>query len=122
MTTMVTLTGAGQPYPAAGRADAGTLVRCGETVLQLDTGCATMLRLAEIEVTPAALNAVLLTHVHSDHVIDLPDVAMVRWDKEFPAGPLPVVAPRDAAARYVSRMFEPFADDILKLNLWGRVV
>lgn len=108
------MTGTGVPHPRPGRAGAGTLVRCGDVALQFDAGRATVLRLTEAGTAPHALTAVFLTHVHSDHVVDLPDVAMTRWIQQQVArtGPLVVVAPEGVAARFVRRMLEPFDDDI----------
>lgn len=112
--TTVTLTGTGVPHPSPGRAGAGVLVRHGDVALQFDAGRATMLRLAEAGCPAHALDAVFLTHVHSDHVVDLADVAMTRWVQStlHPAGPLVVVAAEGEAARFAARMLEPFADDI----------
>jgi ribonuclease Z len=114
MTTEVVLTGTGVPVPRAGRAGAGALVRCGDIALQFDAGRATVLRLMEAGTPPEALTAVFLTHVHSDHVVGLPDIAMTRWiSQQFqPVGPLTVVAPEGGPARFVRRMLEPFDEDI----------
>jgi ribonuclease BN (tRNA processing enzyme) len=78
VTTVVTLTGTGVPHPSPGRAGPGTLVRCGDTALQFDAGRGTVLRLAEAGCGLHELSAVFLTHVHSDHVVDLTDVVMTR--------------------------------------------
>jgi ribonuclease Z len=112
--TTVTLTGTGVPHPCPGRAGAGTLVRHGDVALQFDAGRATVLRLAEAGTPPYALTAVFLTHVHSDHLVDLPDVAMTRWVQQqlHPTGPLTVVAPEGEAADFVRVMLDPFRDDI----------
>jgi ribonuclease Z len=112
--TTVTLTGTGVPLPSPGRAGPGALVRYGDIALQFDAGRATVLRLAEAGVAPHALTAQFVTHVHSDHVIDLPDVAMTRWIFQdlFPVGPLVVVAPEGTAARFARRMFDVYDDDI----------
>ena len=114
MTTTVTLTGTGVPIPAAGRAGAGTLVRCGDVALQFDAGRATTTRLAEAGVPPHALAALLLTHVHSDHVVDLADVVITRWIEQqlHPTGPLTIVAPEGATARFARRVLDAYADDI----------
>jgi ribonuclease Z len=57
---------------------------------------------------------VLLTHVHSDHVVGLPDLAMTRWIGQQLAhtGPLVVVAVEGVATRFVRRMLEPYDDDL----------
>lgn len=114
MTTTVTLTGTGVPHPSPGRAGAGVLVRCDEVALQFDAGRATVLRLAEAGIEPYQIDAVFLTHVHSDHVIDLADVALTRWIQGtlHPAGPLVVVAPDGEPAAFARRMLDPYADDI----------
>jgi ribonuclease Z len=114
MTTEVILTGTGIPNPAPRRAGAGTLVRCGATALQFDAGRGTVMRLAEAGVQALDVTALLLTHVHSDHLESVPDLAMTRWiyDQFVHCGPLVVVAPAGPPARFVERMLDPFEDDI----------
>lgn len=114
MPTEVILTGTGVPHPRPGRAGAGVLIRHGEVALQFDAGRATVLRLMEAGTPPNALTALFLTHVHSDHVVGLPDVAMTRWVQQHlaPTGPLSVVAAEGLAARFVRRMLEPYDDDL----------
>jgi ribonuclease Z len=108
------LTGVGVPHPRPGCAGAGTLVRSGDVALQFDAGRATVLRLVEAGTPPGALTATFLTHVHSDHVVGLPDLALTRWiaGQVEPAGPLVVVAPDGGPARFVRRMLEPYDEDI----------
>ncbi len=114
MTTEVILTGTGVPHPRPGRAGAGVLIRHGDVALQFDAGRSTVMRLMEAGTPPHALTALFLTHMHSDHVVGLPDVAMTRWVQQqlAPTGPLVVVAARGVAARFVSRMLEPYDDDL----------
>lgn len=114
MTTEVILTGTGVPHPRPGCAGAGVLVRDRDVALQFDAGRSTVMRLMESGTPPHALDAVFLTHVHSDHVVGLPDVAMTRWIQQqlAPTGPLVVVAPEGLAARFVRRMLEPYDDDL----------
>ena len=114
MTTEVILTGTGVPHPRPGRAGAGTLVRCGGIALQFDAGRSTVMRLMDAGTPPHALSAVFLTHVHSDHVVGLPDLAMTRWVQQqlTQTGPLTVVAAEGLAARFVRRMLEPYDDDL----------
>ena len=113
-TTTVTLTGTGVPHPAPGRAGPGVLVRHGDIALQFDAGRATVLRLSEAGTAAHELDALFITHVHSDHVVDLADVVMTRWVQGtlHPSGPLPIVAVEGVATRFASRMLEPYVDDI----------
>lgn len=113
--TLVTLTGTGVPHPSPGRAGAGTLVRYGEIALQFDAGRGTVLRLAELQIAPRQLAALFVTHIHSDHLVDLADVAMTRWIQQTlhpESGPLPIVTPEGPSARFARRMLDPFDDDI----------
>lgn len=112
--TTVTLTGTGVPHPSPGRAGAGVLVRRGEVALQFDAGRGTVLRLCEAGCEPHQLDAVFLTHVHSDHVVGLADLAMTRWvqSRLHDAGPLTVVAAAGEAERFTRSMLDPYEDDI----------
>ena len=114
MTTEVILTGTGVPHPRPGVAGAGVLVRHEDVALQFDAGRSTVMRLMDAGTPPHALTAVFLTHVHSDHVVGLPDLAMTRWIQQqlVQSGPLTVVAPEGLAARFVRRMLEPYDDDL----------
>lgn len=114
MTTSVILTGTGVPHPAPGRAGAGALVRCGDVTLQFDAGRATVLRMVEAGVSPVDLTAAFVTHYHSDHVVDLADLAITRWvlQQTKTTGALVVVAPDGPARRFAERMLEAYDDDI----------
>lgn len=114
MTTTATLTGTGVPHVSPGRAGPGALVRRGNVALQFDAGRSTVLRLAEAGSACHLLDAVFLTHVHSDHVVDLADLVMTRWIEGtlHPAGPLPIVAVEGLATRFAATMLDPYADDI----------
>ncbi len=114
MTTEVTLTGTGVPHPRPGTAGAGTLVRHGDIALQFDAGRATVVRLVEAGTPPVGLTAVFVTHLHSDHVVGLPDLALTHWVQReaHGAGPLVIVAPDGPTTRFVHRMLDPYEDDI----------
>lgn len=112
--TTVTLTGTGVPHAAPGRAGAGVLVQYKDIALQFDAGRATVLRMIEAGVSPTQLSALFITHYHSDHVVDVPDVVLTRWIQEnlHKAGPLPIVTPHGSALRFVERMMDAYDDDI----------
>jgi ribonuclease Z len=112
--TQVIVTGTGVPHPAPGRAGAGVMVRRGDVSVQFDAGRGTVLRMVEAGCGPHQISAVFVTHVHSDHLVDLADVAMTRWIQQrlHPTGPLTVVVPEGLAEKFVRRMLDPYEDDI----------
>ena len=114
MTTSIVITGTGVPHVSPGRAGAGVLVSYGDTHVQFDAGRATTLRLAEAGVLPHQLSALFVTHVHSDHVIDIPDLVMTRWIESnlHPAGPLPIFTARGPVEDFLASMLAPYANDI----------
>lgn len=114
MTTTVTLTGTGVPIPSPGRAGAGVLISHDDVRVQIDAGRDTLTRLGELGVGPHELDAVFITHLHSDHVLGLADLALTRWiqDHLWGTGGLPIVAPAGRAERFVERLLDAYEYDI----------
>ncbi len=83
----VTLTGTqGGPPIFNGQAGAGTLVRygddssnCSDVMLQFDVGRGTLQQLSKLKVPAGKINAIFLTHIHSDHTDGLADLMQIRW-------------------------------------------
>jgi ribonuclease Z len=105
---MVTLTGTSGPPPYKDLAGPGTLVTygddsndCRSVLMQFDAGRGTLMRLAQVEVQAAQLDAVFLTHMHSDHLEGFSDIVQMRWMFGFPEGPkLDVVCSEDAKTAF----------------------
>jgi ribonuclease Z len=104
---IVTLTGTSGPPPYEGLAGPGTLVRygddandCRSVLMQFDAGRGTLMRLAQVGVQAAQLNAVFFTHIHSDHTEGFSDIVQMRWMFGSPQGPkLDVVCSTDAKSQ-----------------------
>lgn len=95
----ITLLGTGSPIPDPNRAGPSTLVTAADgTHLLVDAGRGVMMRLAGAGVAPGQVAAVLLTHLHSDHITDLGDVITSRWVTTFTRTPLTIVGPEGTAA------------------------
>jgi len=109
----VTLLGTGSPIPDPRRAGPSTLVRAGGQVFLVDCGRGVLQRAAAVGVGASGLTALLLTHLHSDHIADLGDVIISRWVTTFapdPA-PLPIIGP-PGTADVVDATLRAFGSDI----------
>lgn len=71
---VVTLLGTGTPQPDIERFGSATLVQAGGLNLLFDAGRGASLRLTQVGVPLGAIDAVFLTHFHSDHTAGLADV------------------------------------------------
>lgn len=89
----VTLLGTGDPQPSVDRFGPGTLVRAGGVVVLVDAGRGGIQRLTQLGVSYADLDAVLLTHLHSDHVVGLADLWLTGWLISARDRPLKVMGP-----------------------------
>ncbi len=101
MTLAVTLLGTGSPMPDPNRAGPATLISAsggplgddGAEHYLVDAGRGVLMRLAAAGLGAPNLTAVLLTHLHSDHITDLNDVITTRWVMTFEETPLTIVGP-----------------------------
>jgi hypothetical protein len=70
----VTLLGTGVPTPRPDRFGPSTLVEAGDQKLLIEAGRGATIRLYQIGVPIGGIDALLLTHYHSDHTSGIPDV------------------------------------------------
>ena len=75
----VTLLGTGTPTPRLGSFSASTLVEAGSEKLLFDFGRGCTIRLFQKRVRLGAITAHFITHLHSDHVVGLPDMWLTGW-------------------------------------------
>ena len=75
----VTLLGTGTPRPLMDRFGPSILVEAGHEKLIFDVGRGAMQRLYQLGVSYADITGVLLTHLHSDHTVGLPDLWLTGW-------------------------------------------
>ena len=80
----VTLLGTGSPQPSISRFGPGVLVQAGGQTLLFDCGRGVTQRLAQLGVKLGVANKLFLTHLHSDHVVGIPDLWLTGW-LEIPA-------------------------------------
>jgi ribonuclease Z len=88
-------------------------MRAGGQVFLVDCGRGVLQRAAAVGVGASGLSALLLTHLHSDHIGDLGDLLITRWVSTFapdPA-PLPIIGP-PGTAETVEATLTAFRHDI----------
>jgi len=110
----VTLLGTGSPNPSNERFSMSTLVEAGGLRLLFDAGRGASIRLWQAGVSLGSIDAVFITHFHSDHVVGLPDVWLTGWI-DTPYGrrksPLTVFGPV-GVRRLTQGLEAAFADDV----------
>jgi len=70
----VTLLGTGVPIPSPERFGPSTLIEAGGQRLLVDAGRGATIRLSQLGVPLGSIDALLLTHYHSDHTSGIPDL------------------------------------------------
>lgn len=112
--TEVVVTGTGIPSIDPNRAGAGVLLRHGDISLHFDAGRSTATRVVEAGTDVADLDALFLTHYHSDHVIGLDDFLLSRWleDDLDMCEQLEIVAPNGSTVRFCQRLLKLWDHDL----------
>ncbi len=75
----VTLLGTGLPFPNPKRRGPGYVVRAGSKGFLVDCGSGVVVRLVEAGVPLDSIEHLFITHLHSDHYIDLGHFIICRW-------------------------------------------
>lgn len=107
----IILTGTGSPLPDPNRAGPSTLLKAGDTHILVDAGRGTVMRMAGAGSLPAFLGAVLITHLHSDHVCALNDVITTHWVMTQGNATLKIYGP-PGTAQFVERQMHALEPDI----------
>ena len=88
----VVVCGSRSPLPSPGRAEACILVEAGDDIYIFDLGNGSVNNLTQYQIPWPNVKAVLITHMHSDHMADLPDAHLQSWIQGRTA-PLKVYGP-----------------------------
>jgi ribonuclease Z len=91
------LCGTGSPMPDPTRAGPCVLVIAGKRAFVVDAGSGTTRNLLSMGLRVGDVEAVLLTHYHSDHIADLGELLLQRWAGGANASPTPVYGPAGVA-------------------------
>lgn len=90
----VAFCGTGSPLPDPSRAQSCTAVIAGDRIYVVDAGSGAARNLVLMGLRGAQIDALLLTHYHSDHITDAYPLALQRWVDSGQRTPLPVYGPQ----------------------------
>ncbi len=102
----VTLLGTGTPFPNAERFGSAILVEVAGTKLLFDCGRGVVIRLTQAGVSPKEIDGLFLTHLHSDHIVGIPDLWLSGWFLGR-SKPLPIWGPQGTSsmAKHLAQAF-----------------
>lgn len=89
----VALCGAGGPLPDPKRSGPCVAVYAGHQLFVVDAGTNGLRNLLRMRYPVGNIQAVLLTHFHSDHIDGLGEMATIRWVNGNHTQPMPVIGP-----------------------------
>jgi ribonuclease Z len=89
----VALCGAGGPLPAPNASGPCVVVIAGDRIFIVDAGTDGLRNLGRMGFQAGSIEAVFLTHFHSDHIDGLGEMATIRWVSNANIEPLPVYGP-----------------------------
>lgn len=103
------LLGTSSPIHTPHRFGPSQVITDGRTRLMVDVGWGSTLRLYQAAMPPQTIDAVFITHLHSDHTTDLADFLVMRWVGGI-RGPIPIYGPA-GTSRMVKGFQEAMAAD-----------
>jgi ribonuclease Z len=89
----VALCGAGSPLPDPLRSGPCTAVIAGDRLFLVDAGSGASRVLTRLRIPQGEIEALFLTHFHSDHIDGLGELLLQRWANGSRRDPLPVLGP-----------------------------
>lgn len=108
----VALCGAGSPMPDLKRSGPCVAVIAGRHLYIVDSGSGGSKQLGLMRIPQGQIEAVFLTHFHSDHIDGLGELALQRWVGASNTSPLPLYGPTGVGR--VARGFnEAYAQDFV---------
>src|SRR5690349_16040112 len=102
---------AGGPTINPERLGISTLVVAGSETLLFDAGRGLTFALARLSIPAPTVTKVFLTHLHSDHIVSIPELYLFPWASQGRKTPLQIWGPEGTAAM-AAKLTDAFAFDI----------
>jgi ribonuclease Z len=102
---------AGGPILGPERLGISTLVVAGSEQLLFDAGRGLTFALARLSIPASTVTKVFLTHLHSDHIVSIPELYLFPWASQGRKTPLQIWGPKGTRAM-TAKLQDAFASDI----------
>lgn len=106
------LCGAGGPMPAPNASGPCVAVVAGQQLFVVDAGTDGLRNLGRMGYPAGKIEAVFLTHFHSDHIDGLGELATIRWVSAANTSPLPVYGP-NGVEQVVAGFDAAYSQDVM---------
>ncbi len=108
----LTLLGTGCPKVDYKRFGPSNLVTTNQSTILIDCGSGVTQRLDQVKVSTADIDALFLTHLHSDHVIDLYQLIISSWHS-YRIKPWKVYGPK-GTKKFIKKLMDTWKDERLQ--------
>ena len=105
----LTLLGTGCPSVDYKRCGSSNLVSTKDTKILIDCGSGVTQRLNQAKVSSANIDALFLTHLHSDHVVDLYQLIISSWHS-YKIKPWKIYGPK-GTKKFVKKIMDAWSDE-----------
>jgi ribonuclease BN (tRNA processing enzyme) len=123
MASQAVVLGSCGAWPEPGRACSGFVLEHAEFRVVMDLGYGTLTRLLTLvdSRVGAGIDAVIITHKHPDHMVDLHGLFRARWFGDRDADPIPLYAPDGVVQRLQGLEEDDDEGAILEVFDWHRL-
>ena len=106
----IVLLGTGCPSPSHIRYGPSTLISTEKYKILIDAGSGVTQRLSEFGLAPSEIDIILITHLHSDHIVDLYQLYISGWHTGR-AKPFKIVGPK-GIKKFFDKTVEAYSDEL----------